>query len=65
MEGEGDCDNDDHCSGSLKCGTDNCVGDTLQLTTAATTQTRLQPPPNPNPSPHWSTSGLQPSQLTA
>ena len=22
--GEGDCDNDSHCSGVLKCGTDNC-----------------------------------------
>ena len=22
--GEGDCDNDSQCSGSLKCGTDNC-----------------------------------------
>ena len=22
--GEGDCDNDDDCSGDLKCGTDNC-----------------------------------------
>jgi len=32
MAGEGDCDNDDHCSGSLKCGTDNCVGDTFDST---------------------------------
>ena len=26
MEGDGDCDSDDHCSGSLVCGNDNCVG---------------------------------------
>ena len=25
-EGDGDCDNDRHCSGSLVCGNDNCVG---------------------------------------
>jgi len=25
-EGEGDCDTDSQCSGSLECGTDNCVG---------------------------------------
>ena len=24
--GEGDCDSDTECYGSLKCGTDNCVG---------------------------------------
>ena len=29
---EGDCDDDDQCSGSLKCGTDNCVGDTFDAT---------------------------------
>jgi len=26
MEGDGDCDSDDHCSGSLVCGNDNCFG---------------------------------------
>ena len=24
QEGEGDCDLDSHCEGSLRCGTDNC-----------------------------------------
>ena len=23
--GEGDCDSDSHCAGSLKCGTNNCA----------------------------------------
>ena len=26
QEGEGDCDADEHCVGSLKCGKDNCAG---------------------------------------
>ncbi len=29
-EGEGDCDNDDHCEGDLVCGKNNCVGDTFE-----------------------------------
>ena len=24
-EGEGDCDNDSHCFGALKCGSNNCI----------------------------------------
>ena len=26
MEGDGDCDNDKQCAGSLVCGIDNCGG---------------------------------------
>ena len=49
QEGEGDCDTDDHCSGSLKCGTDNCIGDTFDATDDCCydpnpTTTTTQPP---------------------
>ena len=27
--GKGDCDGDDECDGGLKCGRNNCVGDTF------------------------------------
>ncbi len=26
---EGDCDSDDHCAEGLKCGRNNCIGDTF------------------------------------
>ena len=29
FSGEGNCENDDQCSGSLRCGTRNCVGGTF------------------------------------
>ena len=54
--GEGDCDNDDHCSGSLKCGKDNCVGPNFDRTddccydpvpTTTTTTTTTTKPPTP------------------
>jgi len=31
-EGEGDCDYDSHCAGDLKCGNNNCQGDTFDST---------------------------------
>ena len=30
--GEGDCDADEHCRGSLKCGTNNCAGSNFDQT---------------------------------
>ena len=32
QEGEGDCDADEHCLGSLECGKDNCVGTNFDST---------------------------------
>ena len=29
LEGEGDCENDDHCATGLRCGDNNCDGDSF------------------------------------